>query len=125
MATTYIWELRNPDGGSLGLEFARGKSAPTNVMLGHALPERVDVEVRDESGNLVAAGEGLEHDAVRPMSKLVIEDGGLRRENLWPSEDDLGSPVILLGGEVGILKKWWNADDGTGWRWSVELHNKI
>jgi hypothetical protein len=125
MADTYFWELRNPDGGSLGLEFARGKSAPTKTMLGHALPERVDLEVRDEKGTLVAAAEGLEHDAVTPMSKLVLENGAARRENLWPNEDDLGSPVILPGGEVGILKAWWNAEDGTEWRWTVELHNKI
>src|SRR5438445_461932 len=36
MAKTYIWQLRNPDGGPKGLEFAMGSSAPTDVMLGHA-----------------------------------------------------------------------------------------
>jgi hypothetical protein len=54
MPKTYLWALRNPDGGSTGLEFARGTSAPTNTMLGHSLPERVNVEVRDEDGNLIA-----------------------------------------------------------------------
>src|SRR5207249_4139074 len=97
MAETYFWELRNPDGGSLGLEFARGKSAPTRTILGHALPERVDLEVRDEDGNLVASAEGLAHDAVTPMSRIVLQDGTARRENVWPGQNDLGTPVILPG----------------------------
>jgi hypothetical protein len=125
MAETYLWELRNPDGGSTGLEFARGKSAPTDVMLGHALPERIDLEVRDETGALVAKAERLEHGAITPMSRIVLESGSARRENVWPSQRDLGSPVILPGGEVGILKDWWNADDGSEWRWVVEFHNRI
>jgi hypothetical protein len=31
--------------------------------------------------------------------------------------------VILPGGEIGILTAWWNADDGSEWRWSIELRN--
>ena len=107
------------------MEFARGKSAPTDVMLGHALPERIDLEVRDETGALVAKAERLEHGAITPMSRIVLESGSARRENVWPSQRDLGSPVILPGGEVGILKDWWNADDGSEWRWVVEFHNRI
>ena len=61
MSKQYYWDLRNPDGAMLGLEFARGVSAPTEVMLAHALPERVDVVVRDEDGRVVASGEGLKH----------------------------------------------------------------
>ena len=33
----------------------------------------------------------------------------------------VGMPVILPGGEVGILKAWWNDDIGQEWRWSVEF----
>ena|SRR5438105_3975224 len=125
MAKTYVWELRNPDGGSTGLEFARGKSAPTSRMLGHSLPERVDVEVRDEEGVLVALGRDLKHEAVTPMSRLTLRDGSITRENLWPGADDIELPVILPGGEVGILKRWWNAEDEKEWRWTVEFHNSI
>jgi hypothetical protein len=125
MPRTYVWELRNPDGGSTGLEFARGKSAPTDRMLGHSLPERVNVEIRDEDGNLIAKADDLEHPAITPMSRLTIRDGKIERENVWPGPDDIDSPVILPGGEVGILKEWWNAEDEKEWRWVVEFHNNV
>ena len=124
MAKTYIWQLRNPDGGPKGLEFAMGSSAPTDVMLGHALPERVNVEVRDETGALVAKGTDLRHELSTPISRLTLHDGAITRENLWPTDDDLGTPVILPGGEVGILTAWWNAEDHDAWRWSIELSNQ-
>jgi hypothetical protein len=40
-----------------------------------------------------------------------------------PSPGDIGSVVILPGGEAGILKSWWNADDETEWRWQLEFYN--
>jgi hypothetical protein len=119
----YVWELRNPDGGAMGLEFARGRSAPTDLMLGHALPERVDVEVRDEAGGVVARGLGLRDERSTPMSRLTLRDRGVSRENIWPGSEDLGRPVILPGGEIGILRSWWNAEDESEWRWVLELHN--
>jgi len=33
--------------------------------------------------------------------------------------------VILPGGEAGILKAWWNADDRKEWRWQIEFYNQI
>ena len=41
----------------------------------------------------------------------------LRRER-WPDESNQGRPVILPGGEVGILQSWWNHSDvasSAGW----------
>jgi hypothetical protein len=123
MATQYEWELRNPDGGMLGMEFAHGVSAPTDVILAHSLPERVDVVVRDEDEHVVAKAEGLSHPDVRPMSRLRLTDGRIERENVWPTEQDLGRLVILPGGEIGELLAWWNAEDGSQWRWRVEFSN--
>jgi hypothetical protein len=124
VARVLIWEVRNPDGGSTGLEFARARMEEHDHVLGHALPERVDVDVTDEEGTLVARGTGLEHDAVTPMSRLDLTgDGSIERANVWPAGQDLGKPVILPGGEVGILREWWNADDGSEWRWTIELSN--
>jgi hypothetical protein len=60
----YIWELRNPDGGMLGMEVARSLMEATDTVLGHALPERVDIEVRDQEANLVANGTELKADQV-------------------------------------------------------------
>jgi hypothetical protein len=124
MARTYIWELRNPDGGPTGLEFAKGRSAPTDVMIGHSFPERVNIVVRDEEDNLIARGKNLSHPEVSPMCRLVLKDGSIERENIWPTDENLEEPVILPGGEVGILKAWWNADDHNEWRWTVEFSNR-
>jgi hypothetical protein len=124
MGETYVWELRNPDGGAMGLEFARGASAPTDVMLVHATPSRINVEVRTWEGELVAVGRNLTHEGIAPMAKLTISNGKVSRENLWPDDADVGTPVLLPGGEVGILKAWWNDEVGQEWRWSVEFANR-
>ena len=107
----YIWELRNPDGGMLGMEVARSLMEATDTVLGHALPERVDIEVRDQEANLVANGTELKADQVTAMTRLGIRDRTVQREQVWPGQSDLKRPVIP-GGEVGTLKTWRNAVDG-------------
>ena len=37
--------------------------------------------------------------------------------------EDVGRLVLLPGGEVGTLLRWWNADDHSEWRWQIELYN--
>ena len=120
----WVWELRNPDGGMLGLEFARGTSDPTDCLLAHALPERVSVTVTADD-EVVARGDDLSHNEPAPMARLHVTGGEVRRENVWPDENDLGRPVIFPGGEIGLLLKWWNADDHSEWRWQVEFSNKV
>ncbi|MDP9181872.1 MAG: hypothetical protein M3P04_03720 [Actinomycetota bacterium] len=119
----YVWELRNPDGGTLGLEWARALSSAHDVVLAHALPSRVDVVVRDESDRVVASAEGLDGEGETPMARLRLVDGAVTRESVWPTEEDLLLPVILPGGEVGVLISWWNAEDHSAWRWQLELSN--
>ncbi|HZT66456.1 MAG TPA: hypothetical protein VFA11_11760 [Acidimicrobiales bacterium] len=119
----HIWEIRNPDGGMLGLEVARAVLAATDCVLAHSISERVDVEVRDPSGQVVAKAEGLSAEGATPMARLSIEGASVTRRQVWPDESDIGRPVILPGGEVGILLSWWNAEDGSEWRWRVEFHN--
>ncbi|MFN2545458.1 MAG: hypothetical protein ABR600_12955 [Actinomycetota bacterium] len=124
MADSYVWDVRNPDGGAMGLEFARGRSARVDVILVHAAPSRLTVEVRNQAGVLVAKGRDLTHDAIAPMSRLTIADGKVTRENVWPEEGDVGTPVMLPGGEFGVLQRWWNDDVGQEWKWSVEFHGR-
>lgn len=120
----HVSHLRDPDGGATGLEFATTPSIrATDAVLGHSLPERVDVEVRDDDGALVARGENLSHPETTPMSRLRITGDTVERENVWPNDADAGMPVILPGGEVGILLEWSNASDRSEWRWRVEFHN--
>jgi hypothetical protein len=118
-----VWDLWYPDAAAQGLPFARGRLDATDVLLVHAAPARLDVVVRDDDGEVLAQGAGLARTAERPMARLSVRDGQIAREDLWPTGDDLGRPVILPGGEVGILLGWWNAEDGSEWRWQVEFYN--
>ncbi|HEX2424260.1 MAG TPA: hypothetical protein VHM47_00080 [Actinomycetota bacterium] len=120
-----IWELRNPDGGSQGLEFAKARMGEHHVVLVHAAPSRLNVAVRSVNEVLLAIGTDLHAPGETPMSRLTLDDLRVVRENVWPSEEDLDLPVILPGGEVGILRSWWNAGDHSAWRWTIELSNSV
>lgn len=123
MGSPQVWDLWYPNAAAQGLPFARGRLDATDVLLVHAAPETLDVAVRNDDGLLLARGSGLARTAERPMARLTVADGQITREDLWPVAEDLGRPVILPGGEVGILLQWWNAADGSEWRWQVEFYN--
>lgn len=124
MSTLQTWELWYPAAAATGIEFARGRIDPTDVLWVHAAPDRLAVTVREGDDRVIARGEPLEREgAYLPMTRLSLDGADVRREDRWPVADDLGSLVILPGGEVGVLTAWWNAPDGSAWRWSVELSN--
>ncbi len=55
----------------------------------------------------------------RQSTRLTFS-GSMQRS----ADHDLGSPVLLPGGEVGILLSWRNAADESEWRWQVEFYNQ-
>ncbi|HZQ99854.1 MAG TPA: hypothetical protein VFC93_13680 [Chloroflexota bacterium] len=119
------WELWFPDAAATGLPFARGRLDPTDVVWVHAAPAALAVVVRGEDERVVARADRLERRGERfPMTRLERRGGRLSREDRFPTEDDLGGRVILPGGEVGALVSWWNAADGSEWRWRLELYNR-
>jgi hypothetical protein len=119
------WELWYPAAAATGMEFARGRIDPTDVLWVHAAPDRLAVTVREGDDRIVGRGEPLEREGpYLPMTRLTLHGDEVRREDRWPTEADLGSLVILPGGEVGVLTAWWNAEDGSAWRWSVEFSNR-
>lgn len=118
-----IWDLWFPEAAATGLPFARGQLDPTDVMWVHAAPEILSVVIR-EGDHIVARGERLARSGERfPMTRLTRHGSDIRREDRWPTDRDIGSLVILPGGEVGTLLKWWNAADESEWRWQVEFYN--
>ena len=119
------WEVWYPKASAAGLLLGRGRLDPTAVLLVHAVPDILTVEVRDAGGARLAFGRDLERILTSPICRLTREGSSVRREDIWPTERDFGLPVLLPGGEVGILKSWWNADDRKEWRWQVELYNSI
>jgi hypothetical protein len=66
----------------------------------------------------------LERHQEGPMSYLVRHGQEIRLEDGWPTDADVGRLVLLPGGEAGILKAWWHADDCSKWRWQVEFSNQ-
>jgi hypothetical protein len=121
-----IWDLWMPSVGATGLSFARSRvaaEAAGDRLLVHAAPPQLAVTVRGEDGMVVAEGLDLERGEPGPMSILVRQGRTIRLEDGWPSQGDLGRLVILPGGEAGILKSWWHAEDRSEWRWQVEFYN--
>ncbi len=119
-----IWDLWYPQAGATGVPFARGRLDATNVLLVHAAPPMLTVEVRSDDGKRLAYAQDLAQTADRPMARLTVQRENIIREDLWPTQEDIGRFVILPGGEVGQLLSWWNAKDGSEWRWQIEFYNR-
>jgi hypothetical protein len=118
------WDLWYPDAGATGLPFARGRLDPAEVLWVHAAPPSLTVTVRDGEERVVASAERLQRAGTRyPLTRLTRRGKTIEREDRWPASTDLGSLVIMPGGEVGRLIAWWNAENGSEWRWQVELYN--
>jgi len=119
------WEVWYPEAGATGVLLARGLMDPAWAILFHSAPDVVTVEVRDERGHRLAYGMELRRTLFSPMCRFSREGERVLREGCWPGESDLGSTVLLPGGEVGILKSWWHAADKKEWRWQVEFSNSL
>ena len=118
-----LWDLWYPKAAATGVPFARGRLDATEILFVHAAPPMLTVEVRSEAGQRVAYAKDLPQTDDRPMARLTLQGENITREDLWPTESDIGQLVILPGGEVGTLTSWWNAQDGSEWRWQVEFYN--
>lgn len=121
--STEIWDLWIPDAASRGVSFASGVMSPADEVIVHSAPASLRVEVRTEAGERLAFGDRLGRSNDSPMTRLTRRGGQIEREDIWPTDADKGRPVILPGGEVGILQEWWNAPDHSEWRWRVEFYN--
>jgi hypothetical protein len=120
----WTWDVRSRDGGMNGLEFARALTAGGfRRVLVHAAPARMAVRVTADDDTVVAAGDADRTGDYSPITQLDLGDGTVARTEVWPDRDALGLPVLLPGGEVGVLTAWEHADDRSWWRWSVEFSN--
>ena len=118
------WEVWYPKAGATGMLFARGRvDAGFDTMLVHAAPDILSAVVRGE-GQVRAEASDLRATADTPIAKLTRRNSRIEREDIWPGQAELGLPVLLSGGEVGILKQWWHAADHSEWRWQIELYNR-
>ena len=123
MSTQQIWDLWIPDVAAQGISFARGQLDATDVLLVHAAPAKLTVGVYDDHGELHAWSADLPRTANTPMARLQRRGKQIVREDIWPTRAEYGLPVILAGGEVGILQEWWNDEQEQEWRWRLEFYN--
>jgi hypothetical protein len=121
MTEQHVWELRHPEGGVAGHEFARAVVAPTESLLVHSAPPRLAVRVRVNDGEPIAVGEDLRATDDTPMTRLRIDGLRVVRQDLWPDEDELDQVVVMPGGEAGRLRSWSAAPDRRAWTWTVEF----
>ena len=120
------WEVWFPAAAANGLLVARARVDPAQVMWLHAAPEVVAVVVREGEEAILSRANELGRDGrYLPMTRLERNGETITRADRWPSESDLGALVLLPGGEVGTLTSWWNAEDGSEWRWQIELYNHV
>jgi hypothetical protein len=122
----WTWNVRSRDGGMNGLEFSRCTTAGGfSRALVHAAPARMSIDITDDDGRTIARSDLDRAGDYSPMTLLEIASGSVRRTEVWPSDGLYGVPVILAGGEAGLLTRWHHADDHSWWRWSVEFANHI
>ena len=120
-----VWTIRTSDGGATGLEFAQARiEAEHRSILVHASPSAIDVDVTSNGSRLIATGRDLRGDGSAPMSRLRIEGLRITRTDVWPSDDDLGTIVVLHGGEAGELLTWETDDELLHWTWSLRFQGR-
>src|SRR4051794_27805226 len=108
----WTWTIRTRDGGMNGLEFAKATTAGGfDRVLIHAAPAQASVEVRTNNDDIVARGDVDRDGDYSPMTLLELDSGRLRRQEIWPDDQHVGLPVLLAGGEVGLLRRWQHAED--------------
>jgi hypothetical protein len=120
----WTWNIRSNDGAMNGLEFCRCTTAGGfERVLVHAAPEKAKVEIIDADDHVLARADLQREGEYSPMTLVEIDGSDLRRSEVWPTQDLYGLPVLLAGGEVGLLREWQHEQDHSWWRWSVEFSN--
>jgi hypothetical protein len=120
----WTWSIRSGDGGMNGLEFCRSLTAGRlGRVLVHAAPAQAQIEVVADNGDLIASGRPERTGEYSPITELTLDGEEIHRREVWPTDEHLGLPVLLPGGEVGILTAWRHAEDRMWWQWSVEFSN--
>jgi hypothetical protein len=119
-----VWSIRSNDGGMNGLEFCRCTTAGGFArVLVHATPAKAGVEITGQDGEVIVRCDVEREGDYSPMTLLEVGGGGIKRTEVWPDDSMYGLPVLLAGGEAGILRSWENDPERTWWRWTLELSN--
>jgi len=89
----------------------------------HAAPADAKIEIIDGDDTVVARADLQRTGDYSPMTLIELDGSAMRRSEVWPDADLYGLPVLLAGGEVGILRRWRHSEDRSWWQWSIEFSN--
>lgn len=109
------WVIETSKDGEHWRFFGKAWKAPEEHVLLHAAPRYVryrPVEEHDWRGP-------LEQDGDHPMTLLDLDDGV--RLDLWPTDEHIGLPVVLPGGEEGRLLRFEHTEDPDRWTYALEF----
>ena len=111
------WAVETSNDQERWRSLGKGWSLPGEPLLIHGLSRYLRFrDARD--ANRPWSGP-LERTGDEPITLLNPEDG--TRQEIWPTAEHMGLPVLLPGGEVGRLLRFDRLDDGERWTWALEF----
>jgi hypothetical protein len=114
------WAVESSKDGERWRFFGKGWTAPGEPLLIHGAPRflrfrRLEPVEPEWTSALERTGD-------QPIALLDLER--LDRQELWPSEEHSGLPVLLPGGEEGRLLRFEHSPDGDRWTWALEFRGE-
>ena len=73
-------------------------------MLIQSAPADAEVRIIDGDDTVVARADLQRTGDYSPMTLIELDSSAMRRSEVWPDADLCGVPVLLAGGEVGVLQ---------------------
>jgi hypothetical protein len=114
--TEIAWAVETSKDGERWRFFGKGWTRPGEPLMLHGVPRFVRYRAVETETEWCTP---LERSGDQPMTLLRLDEGV--REDMWPSGEHLGLPVLLPGGEEGRLLRFERSDDGDRWTWALEF----
>ncbi len=112
------WVVETSKDGDAWRRLGKGWVSPGEPLLVHGASSLIRFR-REHGGDWIGP---LDRTADLPMTLLRLQDES--REELWPTAEHEGLPVLLPGGEVGRLISFDHSPDGKRWTWSLEFRGE-
>jgi hypothetical protein len=109
------WAVETSKDGERWRFFGKGWTSPGEPLLLHGAPRFV----RFKQADATEFCEPIERTGDEPMTLLDLDR--TTRTDLWPTNEHLGLPVLLPGGEVGRLLRFERSPDGERFTWALEF----
>ncbi len=118
MTVDECWIVETSKDGERWRFFGKAWKQPDGAILLHAAPRYVRYRRIDDEG----WRDVPERAGEQPMTLLGSEEG--TREELWPTDEHLGLPVVLPRGEEGRLPRFERQDDPIRWTYVLEFRGR-